>query len=157
MKPDLSAPHGTSLATTSGITAVITLVAAASILGQCADLAGPSTWMASFSLLSLVLGAGALYSGRNGVGSAMDLSPADPRRARIAAARGLALFHAGMALLFLGTAFGIGFRLAVPRGGPAWLAPLAAALLALHAGSRALGWASEARRRSGDRTSVSGS
>jgi hypothetical protein len=148
MKPPLSAPHGTSLGTTAGITSVITLVAAVSVVGQCANLAGVAAALAACALIALILGAGSLYLARNGLGHALDLAAHDAAAAGIAAARALTRFHLGMAGVFAGCGFACAFRVALPRGGALWLVPAAAFLVALIAAVHAAGWAREARRRS---------
>jgi hypothetical protein len=141
--PPLSPAHGTSLATTAGITAVITVVAAVSVLAQTAALAGVRALLAQLAVAALLLGAGGLYLGRNHIGRALDLA-ADPRAAAIAAARGLARFHLGMAGVFAGAGLAAATRL---TGALGWIAPAAGGLLAAIALVRSLGWMIEARRR----------
>ncbi len=146
--PALSPPHGTSLGTTAGITAIITLVAAVSALSQSADLDGPRAVLAALGVTALVLGAGGLYAGRNQIGIALDFAASqDPAAAGVAAAAGFLRFHLGMAAAFAGTGLTAVYRLALPQGGIAWLAPLAGAVLALLAFRQALGWRQELVRR----------
>ena len=147
MRPPLSPPHGAGLGSTTGITAVITLVAAVSVLGQCGNLAGVAAGLAACSLACFLLGAGGLYAARNWVGHALDLTPHDPAASGVAAGRGLTRFHLGMAGAFAGSGFASAFRLALPYGGLAWVAPAAAAVLTGVALAQAMAWASETRRR----------
>jgi hypothetical protein len=145
--PGLSPPHGTSLGTTAGITSVISLVAAISVLGQCGNLSGLAAGLAACSLASLMLGAGALYAGRNLVGQALDLAATDGGASGFTAARGLAFFHLGVALDFAGAGLAAAVRLSLPCGGITWIAPIAALAMTAFALSRAAAWAGEARRR----------
>lgn len=125
--PPLSPGHGASLATTAGITSVITMVMAASLLGQCGNLSGSAQGLAAGTLGAMVIGAGLLYSAREAIGAAMDLAPGDPALSRAMGRRGLTLYHFGKAALFAGLAFGVAWRLAVPFGALGWLGVLAAA------------------------------
>ncbi len=147
MKAPLSPAHGTGLGTTTGITSVITLVAAVSLLGQCGHLAPLEAALAASSLGCFVLGAGGLYLARNWVGLALDQAAVDPKAAAVAAARSLTRFHLGMAGVFAGCAFATAFRLGLPYGRLAWLAPLAAGGLAVRAVLNGVDWVREARRR----------
>lgn len=132
----LSPGHGASLATTAGITSVITMVMAASVLGQCNGLTGAAQTLAAGTLLALVLGAGLLYSAREAIGTAMDVGPGDPAAFRALAGKGLASYHFGKACLFLGLACGIAWRVALPHGELAWLGVLGAVGFSLGAAAR---------------------
>jgi lysylphosphatidylglycerol synthetase-like protein (DUF2156 family) len=147
MKPPLSPAHGTSLGTTAGITAVITLVAALSLLGQCSGLSGAPAVLAACAVTALLFGAAMLYAGRNDIGQSLDLAAHDAPAAGRRAARGLARFHLGMAGVFAGGGCAAAFRLALPHGGVAWLAPIAALAATVVALLRAASWALESRRR----------
>jgi len=131
----LSPGHGGSLATTAGITSVITMVLAASLLGQCNGLTGHAQGLAAATLLLMVVGAGLLYQAREVIGQALDLGPSDPQVAHAASRRGLALYHFGKASLFVGLACGAAWRLALPFGELAWLAVLVSVAFALGAAS----------------------
>lgn len=149
MKPALSPPHGTSLGTTAGITAVIVTVGAMALLGQCNGLTGTAAIMAAAAITFYFASAGCLYVGRNFTGMALDLAASDPAAGNLAAARGLTWFHAGMAALFSGCAFAAGFRLGLTQGGVAWVAPAIALIFGLAASSRSSAWAKETRLRAG--------
>lgn len=147
MKPPLSPAHGTSLSTTAGITAVITLVAAVSVLAQCSGLDGAPALLAAGALLALVLGAGGLYAGRNEIGRALDLAAHDAGASAVAAARGLSRFHLGMAGVFAGAGGAAAARLPLARSPVGWVVPAAALAGALCALVQAASWSREARRR----------
>ncbi len=147
MKPPLASQHGTSLATTAGITAVIALVAALSVLTQCVALTGGGAALAACSLAALVLGAAGLYAGRNAIGLALDFAASDAAASEHAASRGLACYHLGMAGMFAGAGLAVTARFALGHGALVWLAPAAAFAAAAYALWNAGGWAVEARRR----------
>lgn len=147
MKPPLSPAHGTSLGTTAGITAVISVVVALSLLGQCNALDGAAVLLASGAAVALVLGAGALYAGRNDIGRALDMGASDATGAGIAAARGLVRFHLGIAAVFAGCGAATAFRLSLPHGGAAWLVPAVAAGMSAWALASAVSWWRELARR----------
>jgi hypothetical protein len=149
MKPPLSPAHGTSLGTTAGITAVITVVAALSVLGQIGNRSGVAGALAAGALIALLLGAGALYEGRNEIGRALDLAPGDAKASAVAAARGLFRFHLGMAGVFAGGGFAVASRIATQGRAAVWLVPAAALGAAAVALVRAVSWAREAARREG--------
>lgn len=134
----LTPAHGGSLATTAGITSVITMVMAASLLGQCNGLTGPAQLLAAGTLLALVLGAGLLYSAREAIGTALDVGPGDAPVYQALATRGFALYHFGKACLFMGLALGLAWRLALPLGELGWLGVLAACGFAFGAAARGL-------------------
>lgn len=151
MKPPLASQHGASLATTAGITAVIALVAALSVLTQCVALTGVAASLAACSLAALVLGATGLYAGRNAIGLALDFAVSDAAASEHAASRGLARYHLGMAGMFAGAGLAVTARFALGHGALAWLAPAAAFVAATHAAWNALSWTAEARRRGSSR------
>lgn len=137
MRP-LSPAHGASLATTAGITSVITGVVAVSILGQGTGLKGGVGVLAAMTLACLSLAAGALYGAREAIGAYLDMVPHDPQLAKIPAQRGLARYHLGMAGLFAGLACASAWRLALPQGGVAWSAVVVLGGLALVAAARSV-------------------
>ncbi len=148
--PPLSAGHGVSLSTTSGITSVITGVMAAALAAQVPAAADARVGLlAGGAIAALTVGAVGLYEARNAVGAAMDLAPVDPARAAALAARSLAAYHLGMAGVLAGLALAAAWRVALPLGGLAWVAPAAAGLAALAAVVRAAGWCGVWRRRMG--------
>lgn len=136
MRP-LSAGHAASLATTAGITAVITGVVVASILGQCANLAGTAAHLAAISLFFLSLAIGSLYGAREAIGQALDLMASEPQLARIPGLRGLFRYHLGMAGLFAGMSFAAAWRFLLPQGAFAWSVVLVLGGLAIIAFLRA--------------------
>ena len=146
MKPPLSPAHGTSLGTTAGITAVIAVVAAVSVWGQRRDLFGRAALLADAALVAFALAAGWLYSGRNEIGRALDLAPGDGKGSGVAAARGLARFHLGIACVFTGAGLTAAFRLRADAG-LEWLMPAVPFAFAAVALGKAIAWAGEARRR----------
>lgn len=147
MKPPLSPAHGTSLSTTAGITAVISLVVGLSLLGQANRLAPLELGLASCSLLALLAGAGSLYAARNRVGHALDLAAADAHASGIAAAQALVRFHCGMGGVFAGCGFAAGFRLPVFDAPAVAVAPLLGLGLAAAALVEAAAWNRELARR----------
>lgn len=146
MKPNLTPPHGTSLATTAGITAIIVTVAAMALLGQCSGLTGPAASLAGLAIAFLLASSGCLYLGRNEIGKALDLAAGDADASKQAAAAGFVWFHGGMAALFAGCAAAAAFRIGLPLGGAGWLAPAVAGVLCVVAIGRAMGWSAESRR-----------
>jgi 4-hydroxybenzoate polyprenyltransferase len=147
MKPTLTPAHGTALATTSGITSVISLVIALSVLGQCGGLSGGNLALAVCAALALFLGAGALYAARNQVGRALDSASGNPKESTIAAARALVRFHCGMAGVFAGCGFAAAFRLPLAESPAVAIAPAGAFALAVAALVQAASWVREAGRR----------
>ena len=157
----LSPGHGASLSTTAGITSVITGVmaiglaaqtptaAAAGLAAQASSQpAGLAGLLAGLAIAALTLGAVGLYEARNAVCAAMDLTPSHPGQASVLAARALTTYHLGMVGVFTGLGLAACWRMALPLGGAAWVAPLAAALAALAAGYRAGIWFGCWRKRS---------
>jgi len=122
-------------------------VGAMALLGQCNGLKGVGGTLASLAVASFFAAAACLYLGRNDIGRALDLAGGDPPAAGKTAARGLAWFHCGMAVLFAGCGFAAAFRLGLPLGGVAWLAPAVAGAMCLAALGRAFSWLQEARNR----------
>lgn len=137
MRQPISGPHGASLATTAGITAVITGVLAASILAQCPAEPGTAGALAALTGGALALSAGLLYMARNAIGLALDHA-GDPPLAGFWGGRGLRTYHAGMAALFLGMALAIAWRLALVQGALGWLGAGIALAMAIRAGHQAL-------------------
>ena len=147
MKPTLTPAHGTGLATTSGITAVIALVIALSILGQASQLAAVRLALAVSAVTALFLGAGALYAARNQIGHALDSASASPSDSGIAAARALVRFHVGMAAVFAGCGFTASFRLPLAESPVVGVAPLVAFAAAVMAIVQSASWMREVGRR----------
>ncbi|MFN3428729.1 MAG: tetratricopeptide repeat protein [Candidatus Sericytochromatia bacterium] len=77
MRPPLSGPHGASLATTAGITAVITGVVATAVIAQTPPTPGWPATLAAGSSAALFVAASTLYAARNAIGLALDHA-ADP-------------------------------------------------------------------------------
>jgi hypothetical protein len=136
MQASLSGPHGASLATTAGITAVITGVLAGGLLAQCPAIPGTAGVLASLAGAALALAAGLLYVARNAIGLALDHA-GDPPLAAYWAGRGLRTYHAGMAALFLGMALAIAWRLGLVQGAWGWLGTAIAGVMAVRAAGRA--------------------
>jgi hypothetical protein len=147
MKPTLAPTHGTGLATTSGITAVISLVIALSVLGQSSRLAGFELALAVSALIALFLGAGLLYAARNQIGQALDTASGNPRESTIAAARAFVRFHSGMAAVFAGCGFAAAFRLPLADSPAVWIAPAVAFVFAVLGFVQAASWMGELGRR----------
>ena len=147
MKPVLSPAHGTGLGTTAGITAVIAMVATVAILGQCRDVHGFAATLGASAAACFILGAGALYTGRNLIGQALDLAAVDQIASGISAARGLFYFHLGMTGIFAGSGFVSWFSFYPLDSAMTTLAPLAGFALVGVALRNAIEWAGEQRRR----------
>jgi hypothetical protein len=147
MKPVLSPAHGAGLGTTAGITAVIAVVAAVSMLGQCRNVHGLAAMLGAAAVACFILGAGALYTGRNLTGQALDLAATDPAASGISAARGLFYFHLGMTGMFGGGGFAAWFSFYPLDNAMTLLASLAGFAMAAVALGNAGGWARELRRR----------
>ncbi|MBM3266258.1 MAG: hypothetical protein FJZ01_01300 [Candidatus Sericytochromatia bacterium] len=147
--PPLTPPHGTSLASTAGITAVITVVAAASVLAQCARLSGMGAILGMLAVACLIAGAGGLYVCRNRIGMALDLAatPEGGPAAGVTAASGLTQFHLGMAGVFAGIGLAAAVHLALPLGGIAWVAPAGGGVFFILSLAKASAWHREAGRR----------
>jgi hypothetical protein len=126
------------LATTAGITAVITAVIAGGLLAQCPQIAGTAGVLASLAGSALALAAGLLYVARNAIGLALDHA-GDPPLAAYWARRGLRTYHAGMAALFVGMALAIAWRLGLVQGAWGWLGTAIAGAMAVQAARRAIG------------------
>jgi len=146
-RPPLSAAHGTSLGTTAGITAVICVVVAIGLLGHCGAYRGWLADLAACALVALLLGALALYLGRNEIGRALDLAATDAGASGVAAARGLARFHLGMAGLFAGCGLAGAVRFHSMSSPLGWLVAALGAVITAMALARAWTWAGEARVR----------
>ena len=136
MRPPLSGPHGASLATTAGITAVITGVVASSVIAQAPPTTGWPATLAAGSSALLFLAAAILYAARNAIGLALDHA-ADPVLSGYWANRAMRTYHAGMAAFFAGLALLAAWRLGLPVGAVGWLASAVALGAALVAGHRA--------------------
>jgi len=147
MRPPLSAAHGTSLGTTAGITAVICIVVAVGLLGHCGSYRGPLADLAACALVTLMLGALALYIARNEIGRALDLAAADPHASGVAAAHGLARFHIGMGGLFAGCSLAGAVRFLSMSSPLGWLVAAVGVVITTMAVARAWMWAGEARER----------
>lgn len=143
----ISPGHGASLATTAGITSVITGVMAAGLCAQ-VPAAAPAhvAACAGGAIAALAIAAGALYEARNALGAALDAAASDPGRAPLLAAYAQSAYHLGMACVFAGLGLAAAWRLALPLGGVAWVAPAAAALAAGAALVRSARWADAWRR-----------
>lgn len=147
MKPALSPPHGTGLGTTAGITAVISVVSAVSILGQCHGVQGLGSVLGASAAACFIAAAALLYAGRNLIGQALDLAATDPAASGVTAARGLTFFHLGMAAIFAGSGFAACFCLYPLDRLIIVLAPIAGFVAVGVATGNAAGWWREARRR----------
>lgn len=152
MKPLLSPAHGTGLGTTAGITAVIAMVAAVSVLGQCRDLHGSMATLGASAASCFILAAGALYTGRNLIGQALDLAAVDQPAAGISAARGLFYFHLGMTGAFAGSGFVACFSFYPLDSVITTVAALAGFAMAGSALVNVSSWARELRRRQASET-----
>jgi len=147
MKPALSPPHGTSLGTTAGITTVVSMIAAVSMLGLCRNATGFAVNLGAFAGACFILGAGALYTGRNLIGQALDLASTAPGVSCIAAARGLCWFHLGMAGIFGGSGFAAWFGLYPLENVIVLLTPIAGFAMVAVALTNAASWTREVYRR----------
>lgn len=138
--------HGASLATTAGITSVITGVLAGGLLAQSPPAGSAEGAWAAAAVGLLALAATALYTARNRVARSLDLAAAEPELAAWWGLRALAIYHAGQAAFF--AAFGAAalWRLALLHGALGWVAAAIAAVAALHALTQANGYRLEALR-----------
>jgi len=111
----VSPGHGTSLATTAGITSVISLVAVVSLMAQGQALSGWARTGFAAGLAVILLGAGLLYLARGAVGRSLDFQASGQGEiARRYGERALWRYHLGMALLFAGLALTAAGRYALP-------------------------------------------
>lgn len=136
MRPPISGPHGASLATTAGITAVITGVVAASVIGQTPPTPGWPATLAAASSAALFVAAATLYAARNAIGLALDHAT-DPPLAGYWSHRAMRTYHAGMAALFAGLAVLAAWRLGLSHGQIGWVATAVVAGAAVMAAWRA--------------------
>lgn len=143
----LSGPHGASLATTAGITSVISGVMAIGLLAQTPDPGDPAGSLAGVTAALLVGAAIGLYVARHRVCLALDWAPLDPEESSLEGARALGAYHGGMAALFAGLAVGVVWRIALVHGAFGWLAAAAAGLGGLGAMGQALHYRRVARLR----------
>jgi hypothetical protein len=136
VRPPLSGPHGASLATTTGITAVITGVVATAVIAQAPPTPGWPATLAAASSAMLFLAASALYAARNAIGLALDHA-ADPALSGHWSHRAMRAYHLGMAALFAGLALLAAWRLGLAIGAIGWMATALSAGSACFAGWRA--------------------
>lgn len=141
----MSIPHGTSLATTAGITSVISGVLLVGLLAQAPPAGSPDGWLVSLAGLGLALAIVGLFIARNRVGLALDLAASSPELAAVWGARAQAVYHAGMAAFFAGLGCGVFWRLAAPHGLIGTLAAAALGCGAVHALAQALTYRRDAR------------